>query len=639
MNLTDLAEKGWLPDWLIRIGIRRQLRARLEQERRHGDASRHTADLVGFLKESPIALATDQANAQHYDVPPQFFEAVLGPRLKYSCCLYPDRHTSLREAEERMLRLTCQRAEIEDGMEVLDLGCGWGALTLWIAEHYPRCRVTALSNSAQQKRCIETRARERGLGNVRVVTANIVEYAGDHAHDRVVSIEMFEHMRNLQTLLARIAAWLRPAGKLFVHIFCHRESAYTFDSTGGNDWMARHFFTDGLMPSFDLLAHFDRDLVISRCWQVNGRHYARTCEDWLLNLNAKRARLLALFGGDSDPATARVTLQRWRMFFMACAELFRHGGGTEWFVGHYLLEPRAVATTSGPQLLGSERHDHSQEERSGDMSLLELIAVNLSVTALFMVLVWLMSLKLRDVSIVDVFWGMGFVAIAAVTFFLTGEVSSRKIVLLTLTSVWGLRLAAHLARRKLGTPEDHRYQAMRQAIGPRFWLVSLFTVFALQGLIMNVVALPIVAGQLDRAPLDVWAFLGMGLWTVGFLFETIGDYQLARFKSDPGNRGKVMDRGLWRYTRHPNYFGDFLIWWGIYLAALGDGHAWWTIIGPLVMSFLLLRVSGVTLLERSLQQTKEGYAEYMARTSAFFPWWRRDPGVALTHSSASRNLQ
>jgi len=253
------------------------------------------------------------------------------------------------------------------------------------------------------------------------------------------------------------------------------------------------------------------------------------------------------------------------------------------------------------------------------MNLLELLAVNLAVTSALMLLVWLASVRLRDVSIVDVFWGAGFVVIAILTFFLTGDSTSRKSLLLALTSIWGLRLATYLAWRKYGTPEDPRYRAMRESIGTRFWLVSLFVVFGLQGLIMNVVALPVMAGQMDRSPLNGWAVLGFGLWTVGLLFETIGDYQLARFKADPNNRGKVMDRGLWRYTRHPNYFGDFLVWWGIYVAALTE-NTWWTVLGPLVMSFLLLRVSGVTLLEHSLRRDKEGYADYIARTSSFFPW-------------------
>lgn len=253
------------------------------------------------------------------------------------------------------------------------------------------------------------------------------------------------------------------------------------------------------------------------------------------------------------------------------------------------------------------------------MKLLELIGINFGVTLALMLVIWLVSVKLHDVSIVDACWGMGFVVIAWVTFALTGENAARKVLLAALTSIWGLRLSLYLAWRKLGTPEDSRYQAMRASIGPKFWWVSLFLVFGLQGLIMNIVALPVMSGQLDESPLGICAVMGVVLWSVGLIFETVGDYQLARFKADANNRGKVMDSGLWRYTRHPNYFGDFMIWWGIFFAAQGEG-SWWTFVGPLVMSILLLRVSGVTLLERSLQTSKPGYAEYMARTSAFFPW-------------------
>lgn len=346
MNMIGLAEKGYLPDWLIRLGIRRLLAGRLRQERRR-DISQHMAEFVQFLKQSPVALATEQANAQHYEVPAAFFETVLGPRLKYSCCFYSDTSTKLEEAEEAMLRLTCERAELEDGMDVLDLGCGWGSLSLWVAEQFRRCRVTALSNSTGQRRFIETRSSALGLRNLRVITANMADYLGAESYDRVISVEMFEHMRNYETLLKRVGGWLRPAGKLFVHIFCHRERAYSFDATEENDWMARHFFTDGLMPSFDLLGHFDRDLVISERWQVDGKHYARTCEAWLKNLDTNRARLLALFEQTTDRASAQLVLQRWRIFFMACAELFRYAGGSEWFVGQYLFEPRPVATALG----------------------------------------------------------------------------------------------------------------------------------------------------------------------------------------------------------------------------------------------------------------------------------------------------
>lgn len=253
------------------------------------------------------------------------------------------------------------------------------------------------------------------------------------------------------------------------------------------------------------------------------------------------------------------------------------------------------------------------------MTMIELFAANLAVTGAAMVLLWLASLALRDASIVDVFWGFGFALIAGLTFFLNGAGGGRQGIILGITCAWGLRLTLYLGWRKFGAPEDYRYRSMREWIGPRFGLFSLVLVFALQWLIMNVVALPIMTGAFERSSLGALDALGCGIWAIGLTFESIGDLQLARFKANPGNRGKVMDRGLWRYTRHPNYFGDFLIWWGIYLVSFGEGGAWWTVVSPLLMSVLLLRVSGVALLERSMQK-KEGYSEYMARTSAFFPW-------------------
>lgn len=254
------------------------------------------------------------------------------------------------------------------------------------------------------------------------------------------------------------------------------------------------------------------------------------------------------------------------------------------------------------------------------MSLFEILVLNLLLTLLLMTALWSVSLVLRDVSIVDVFWGAGFIVIAGVTFFLTGHSNARKLLLLGMTTVWGLRLAIHLGRRKFRTPEDPRYQAMREKVGPRFWIVSLGVVFLLQGVIMNVVALPIVAGQLDDTTLGWIDAVGVIIWGTGLFFEAVGDWQLTRFKADPRNAGKVMDQGLWRYTRHPNYFGDFAVWWGLYLVALGASGTWWTILSPLLMSFLLLRISGVTLLEQSLRDRKPEYSDYIARTSAFFPW-------------------
>jgi cyclopropane-fatty-acyl-phospholipid synthase len=290
-----------------------------------------------------VAIAVEQANAQHYETPAEFFQLVLGPRLKYSCGLFENGNESLAQAEEAMLHRTCQRAEIADGMDLLDLGCGWGSLTLWIAERYPRCTVTAVSNSHSQRRFIEARCQERGLDNVRVRTANVADITLDEDFDRIVSVEMLEHVRNYETLFARAAGWLRPGGKLFAHIFCHRSHPYAFETDGDGDWMARHFFTGGIMPSFNLFDAFSRDLAVFQRWQVNGRHYAQTCEHWLANLDTRRAEAVDLFARDRSAAEARLAVQRWRIFFMACAELFAYAEGTEWIVGHYLLEPTRVA--------------------------------------------------------------------------------------------------------------------------------------------------------------------------------------------------------------------------------------------------------------------------------------------------------
>ena len=252
------------------------------------------------------------------------------------------------------------------------------------------------------------------------------------------------------------------------------------------------------------------------------------------------------------------------------------------------------------------------------MSLIEVLAINFSVIALCMLLLWLLSLVLRDVSIVDLFWGTGFVVIAWISYF-TVTPSPRSTLLLVLVTIWGMRLTGYLTWRNLGKPEDYRYQQMREHFGKRFWLLSLPIVFGLQGMLMWIVSLPIQVTGFGTKPLSGWDAIGICLWAVGLFFEAVGDLQLARFKSKPENKGQVMDRGLWRYTRHPNYFGDFLVWWGFYFVALGSGQAWWTVISPLVMSVLLIRVSGVALLEKSLKNRTAGYREYVRRTSAFFP--------------------
>ncbi len=351
-RLVDaVVDRGLLPDPLLRAAIRRLLATRLEQERAGGPEARSDRKrrLIESLRHSPVAVHTDEANEQHYEVPTRFFELMLGPHLKYSSALWPRGVQTLGEAEAAMLRLTCERAELVDGQDVLELGCGWGSLTLWMAEHYPNSRITAVSNSSTQREKILKRADERGLDNVRVLTCDVndlgetaatADVVRPEAFDRVVSVEMFEHVRNHEQLMARISTWLRTGGKLFVHVFSNREVAYPFDVGGGGDWMARHFFTGGLMPSHDLLLHFARDLAIEDHWVVGGMHYARTLEAWLVEMDRHEDEIMALFGDTYGPDDARAWWHRWRLFNLACAELFAVDDGAEWHVSHHRFTKR-----------------------------------------------------------------------------------------------------------------------------------------------------------------------------------------------------------------------------------------------------------------------------------------------------------
>lgn len=341
LALERIVDSGLVPEPLLRAGIRAVCALRLRQERRgvEDEQARHQV-LVDELRRSEIAIETAAANVQHYEVPAAFFEHVLGPHLKYSCCYWPPGADSLGEAEAAMLALTAERAGLADGQDVLDLGCGWGSLSLWAARRFPRSRFTAVSNSRTQRAFIEERARAAGLPNLTVRTADVRTLELSAASfDRVVSIEMFEHMRNYELLLRRIAGWLRPDGALFVHVFAHRRHAYPFDDVGRSDWMAREFFTGGLMPSTSLLHHFQRDLRLADEWHLSGTHYAHTSEAWYGNLMAARGPIGELFAR-SYGADAGRRFQRWRVFFLACAEMFGYRGGREWLVAHYRFHPR-----------------------------------------------------------------------------------------------------------------------------------------------------------------------------------------------------------------------------------------------------------------------------------------------------------
>jgi len=326
---------------VLRLGIRRLLRARLD-ELLDGDAEATAAATQAFvdaLHAAPIAPLPHKANEQHYELPAAFFAGVLGPHRKYSACHWPDGVDTLAEAECAALAATCERAGLADGQRILELGCGWGSLSLWMAERYPSARITALSNSASQRAYIEAQAEQRGLSNLQVVTCDINRFDTTEHHDRVVSVEMFEHLRNWPQAFANVARWLQPDGRFFMHVFAHRGAPYAFVDRDASDWMSRHFFSGGMMPSDDLALHCQDDLRLVQCWRWDGRHYQRTAEAWLANMDARRADLLPLleqtYGADAD-----LWWTRWRLFFLSVAELFGYEDGQRWWVSHYLFEPR-----------------------------------------------------------------------------------------------------------------------------------------------------------------------------------------------------------------------------------------------------------------------------------------------------------
>lgn len=336
-----LVEKGLIPDGLVRMGIRQVIRKRLEDEKVVD--FEFTQDNVNrwieMLRKSPIAIRTESANEQHYEVPAKFFELVLGDYLKYSCSYFPQGVEDLDEAEKKMLDLTCQRAQIQNGHSILELGCGWGSLTLWIAEKYPGSMITAVSNSNSQREFILERAKNKNLSNVEVITSDMNDFVIDRQFDRVVSIEMLEHMRNYERLFEKISSWLKKDGKFFTHVFSHKQLSYPYEAEGDDDWMAQHFFTGGQMPSHHLFLYFQKHIVLDNHWVVSGQHYQKTSEAWLKKMDRNRDQIIDLFK-ETYGKDYLIWFHRWRVFFMACAELFGFTRGQEWIVSHFLFSKR-----------------------------------------------------------------------------------------------------------------------------------------------------------------------------------------------------------------------------------------------------------------------------------------------------------
>ncbi|PDH28456.1 MAG: SAM-dependent methyltransferase [Puniceicoccaceae bacterium MED-G31] len=329
------AERGLLNDAIIRKGIRCLLAQRL---RAASDLQRSTKEWIDYLSNCPVAEETEAANSQHYEVPADYFCAVLGPHLKYSSGYWENSKATLEEAETAMLRLSCKRAELAAGQAILELGCGWGSLSLWMATTYPDSSITAVSNSNSQRVYIEGQALARGLTNLEVITCDINSFVPNKVYDRIVSVEMMEHVRNHQQLFSQLKSWLHPSGKIFVHIFTHRSQTYLFEDKNSKDWMSRYFFTGGIMPSADLLPTAANEFNEEARWSVNGQHYSRTLEAWLQKQDLQSVEVLRslqpCYGKDT-----KLWLQRWRIFYIACSELFAYNSGHEWCVTHYRFSP------------------------------------------------------------------------------------------------------------------------------------------------------------------------------------------------------------------------------------------------------------------------------------------------------------
>lgn len=334
--LFGLIDKGVIPYWLLRAAVWLNCAGRLYQQRsRNLPDYREKGGFITSIQSQAIADVPEKANEQHYEVPPRFFELSLGKRLKYSAAYWDKTTNDLDRAEERMLALYAERAQLSDGLKILELGCGWGSLTLYMAERFPQSCITAVSNSTPQRRYIEAQAQKRGLTNIEIITQDMNVFVPPGSYDRIVSIEMFEHMRNWRVLFERLYAWLNPGGKMFLHIFTHRTYAYPYSDEGATDWMAKFFFSGGMMPSDDLPLHFLGNLRLDEHWMLDGTHYEKTARAWVQNMDTNRQAIITTFNDTYGLGSGPVWFERWRLFYLACEVLFGFKGGSEWGVSHY----------------------------------------------------------------------------------------------------------------------------------------------------------------------------------------------------------------------------------------------------------------------------------------------------------------
>ena len=340
--IYKLLEKDIIPDFLIRFGIRNLLSTRLEEEDKGSLEAQqeHLNTYIESLKKSPVAIHTSDANEQHYEVPTEFYKYVLGSRMKYSGGYWKEGVENFDQSEEDMLALSCERAELKNGHSVLELGCGWGSMSLYIAEKFPKCKVIGVSNSRTQKEYIDSVAKQKGLKNIKIITQDMNVFTIDKKFDRIISVEMLEHMKNYQVLFKRISGFMKDDAKFFIHIFTHKTFAYPFEVKDSTDWMAKYFFTGGMMPSHDLFLHFQDDLSILKQWVVNGNHYGKTSEAWLKNMDRNKDKIIPIFQKTYGDGNETKWWVYWRVFFMACAELWAYANGEEWIVSHYLFKKK-----------------------------------------------------------------------------------------------------------------------------------------------------------------------------------------------------------------------------------------------------------------------------------------------------------